>query len=155
MWQRIQTVFLSLVVLCCLLFLFLPIWTGGDVSTSTVQQLFPLHYTVTTDEVRTTQYYPYAITAVLAVASATLAVISIRAFGNRMAQLKMGALNSVLLAGTMLASVFFAKQMLEQYRGHLSYFSLGLLMASVLLNFLANRFIRRDEKIVRNADRLR
>jgi hypothetical protein len=155
MWQRVQTVFLTLVIVSCIVFLFFPIWVSGEAASGTSQQLFPLHYSVLTGGLKSTHYYPYAITAILVIAAATLAALSIRSHGNRMTQLKMGALNSVFLAGAMLAAVIFAKQMLERFGGRISYLSLGLMMAAVLMNFLANRFIRRDEKIVRDSNRLR
>jgi hypothetical protein len=155
MWQRVQTIFLTLVITSCIVFLFFPIWVTGEEASGTSQQLFPLHYSVLAGGLKTTHYYPYAITAILVIAAATLAALSLRSYGNRMTQLKMGALNSVFLAGAMLAAVIFAKQMLERFGGQISYLSLGLMMVAVLTNFLANRFIRRDEKIVRDSNRLR
>ncbi|NJN43253.1 MAG: DUF4293 domain-containing protein, partial [Flammeovirgaceae bacterium] len=49
--------------------------------------------------------YPFAITALLAIAAATLAIIEIRRFDNRMLQIKLGTLNSLFMAGTLVAMV--------------------------------------------------
>jgi len=57
----------------------------------------------------------------------------------------------VVMAG----SVYFASQLAETYPGGKYGFGLYLPGIAVIGNLLANRFIRRDEKLVREADRLR
>lgn len=154
MWQRIQTVFLAIAIITLLVTIFLPIWVYQDAAGQS-HQLYPLHYTIVKDGARTTQYFPYALTAILAIASITLAVISIRNYKNRLLQMKLGALNSLFMAGVIAAAVIFSNQFMKSLQG--GQYGLGLWLPgiAVICNLLANRFIRRDEKIVRDADRLR
>jgi hypothetical protein len=154
MWQRIQTVFLAIVIISLIVTIFLPIWGYQD-STGKIHELYPLHYTFTENGVQTTQYYPYGLTAVLAIASATLAFISIRKYKDRVLQMKLGALNSLFLAGTILSAVLFANQFVKTFPEGKYGFGLWVPGIAVICNLLANRFIRRDEKLVRDSQRLR
>jgi hypothetical protein len=154
MWQRIQTVFLVIVILSLILSIFFPIWEYHDPLGQT-HRLFPMHYTVKEKEVPSTQYFPYAITAILTIAAITLAIIEIRKFKDRVLQMKLGALNSLFLTGVVGCAVWFGTQMVKTYQaGHYG-FGLWLPGVAVICNLLANRFIRRDEKLVRDSDRLR
>ncbi len=103
----------------------------------------------------TTQYLPYCITAVLAVASITLSVIEIGKYKNRMLQMKIGALNSLFLAGTILSAFLLSNQLTKEFGGGQLGLGLWLPGIAVICNLLANRFIRRDEKLVRDSNRLR
>jgi hypothetical protein len=154
MWQRIQTLFLVIVIISLIASIFLPIW-GFQESAGKIHELYPLHYTVIENGVRTTQYYPYCLTAVLAIAAATLAFISVRKYKDRVLQMKLGALNSLVLAGTILSAILFANQFLKVYQAGQYGFGLWIPGIAVIFNLIANRFIRRDEKLVRDSDRLR
>jgi hypothetical protein len=146
MWQRIQTVFLVINIIALLIALVKPIWSLGD------DEVLTPFYLKTADSY---QYLPYSITAAMAVASITLAVMIIRRYTNRMLQIKLGALNSVMLAGLMICAVWFASRLSEGARGEISLFWIILAGVAVISNWLAVRFIRRDERLIRNADRLR
>lgn len=153
MWQRIQTVFLVLVVVSMVVSIFLPIWvqTEGEVT----RQLYPLHFTVIENGARTTTYFPYSITATLMIAVATLAVMTLRRYDNRITQIKLGTLNSLLLAGVMICVVWFYNNVSKEY-GFVRYgINIWIPFLAVACNWLALRFIRRDEKMVRDSDRLR
>ncbi|MEJ0055447.1 MAG: DUF4293 family protein [Bacteroidota bacterium] len=69
MWQRKQTIFLAVTVLCLVLSIFFPVWTVVDGSAE--KMLFPLHYTVKSGDVRDALYFPYSLCAILAIAAAT------------------------------------------------------------------------------------
>jgi glucan phosphoethanolaminetransferase (alkaline phosphatase superfamily) len=153
MWQRIQTVFLVLVVASMLLSLFLPIWKLAEGAREF--QLFPLHFTIIENGERTTAYLPYSITAILMVAAATIAIIEIRRFDNRMTQIKLGTLNSLILAGVMVCVVVFYNNVTKEFGYGRFGLSLWVPFIGVACNWLALRFIRRDEKLVRDSDRLR
>jgi hypothetical protein len=147
MWQRPQTVFLVVNILALAVNLVKPIWALND------QEVLTPFYLKRGD---TYIYMPYALTAALAVASITLAIMIIRRYQNRMLQLKLGALNSVMLAGFMVCAVWFANKLMEQDgRGGVSVWWVVLAAAAVLSNWLAMKFIRRDERLVRESDRLR
>lgn len=155
MWQRIQTVFLILAIISLVAAILFPIWVHEAVGQT--HKLFALHYSITgqSGEMITTQYMPYSTTAILAIASITLSVIEIGKYKDRMLQMKLGALNSLLLAGTILSAFIFSNQLTREFQG--GQFGLGLWLpgVAVICNLLANRFIRRDEKLVRDSNRLR
>jgi hypothetical protein len=102
---------------------------------------------------------PVWIIAVLALASAAVAAYEIFQFRNRFTQLKLGMLNLLLLVATFGAAFYFSNlgeaalnpKLEGQFQPAFYLPTLGL-----ILNLLANRFIRRDEQLVRNSyDRLR
>jgi ABC-type methionine transport system permease subunit len=155
MWQRIQTVFLAMVAICMAIAIFLPIGIFIDPSTGDSHQLYPIHYTIVSNGTRVSTYFPYVITSVLMAAAATLAVISITKFENRITQVKIGTLNSLVLAVVMVAMVWFFNPFAKQYPGGKLGLDLWITFAGVTFNWLALRFIRRDEKMVRDSDRLR
>jgi hypothetical protein len=158
MWQRIQTVFLGITILALIIALIQPIWIlelgsgrvvltpfyllkgGADGSTGAENYI----------------YIPYSLTAVLAVAAITVAILEIRKFNNRVVQIKLGALNTLLLAGMMICAAAFATRLPEQFGGAGRYgYGLYLTFVAVICNWLAIRFIRRDERLVRDSDRIR
>ena len=156
MWQRIQTVFLALVVLSMLTSLFLPIWVSNDPSSEVSHVLYAFHYTTKQGATSTTFYFPYCATAILMIAAATIAIMEIRRYDDRMVQIKMGTLNSLILAGVMISAVVFANQLVKVSTGGWKYgLSLYFPFVGVTFNWLAIRLIRRDEKMVRDSDRLR
>jgi len=154
MWQRIQTVFLGVVIVSMIALIFLPIWVYQP-ETDSAHQLYALHYIQKTNGVASILYFPYSITAMLAVACATIAFISIRKFNNRALQIKLGALNSILMLGIMVCIVIFVLDLAKAHQGGLYGIGFWMVALGVIANFLANRFIRRDEKIVRDSERLR
>jgi len=154
MWQRIQTVFLAITIMALIAAVFLPIWIYEDV-TGKKHELYALHYSVTDNGVKTSTYLPYSLTAMLIVAAATLAWIEITKYRDRMMQIKLGALNSVILAAALGCGVYFASDLVKTFQGGIYGLGLWLPGISVVFNWLAMRFIRRDEKLVRDSNRLR
>lgn len=154
MWQRIQTVFLLVVVVAMVALIFLPIWVHQP-GTENAHQLYALHYTEKLNGVATTLYYPYCITAMLAVAAATVSFISLRKFNNRRLQMKLGALNSLIMLGLMVCIVIFIFDLAKTHPSAMYGMGFWMVAIGVAANFLANRFIRRDEKLVRDSERLR
>ena len=154
MWQRKQTIFLALTGSLMVLTIFFPAWVAEEGGIR--RELYPLHYSVTESGAKTVTYFPYAISAILAVAAATLAFLEIGKFENRMTQIKMGALNSLLMAGSLGGLVVFATQLIERNQMAGQYgLSLWLPAGAMISNMIANRFIRRDEKLVRDSERIR
>lgn len=158
MWQRIQTIFLALVIVSMVLGIFFPIWIGVDGEIT--YKLYPLHFSSyqagENGELIVARYFPYSITAILMVASATIAFMELRRYDNRILQVKMGTLNSLVLMGVMISAVVLANKMTDAHPVNWNY-GLGLYIpfAGVTFNWLAVRFIRRDEKLVRDSDRIR
>ena len=94
----------------------------------------------------------------LAAASAALAVFEIFQFRHRLRQLLLGTVNLLLIAATLGAEFLFytkGEQLLNiRLEGQIMV-AFYLPTLALVLNLLANRFIRRDEQLVRSADRLR
>jgi len=150
MWQRIQTVFLVITILSLVVALVQPIWQVQDGDSLIVLTPFYL----LKDSVY--MYFPYALTAAFAVAGITLSIFEIRRYDNRQLQIKLGALNALILALYMICAVWFSSKLSDQYSVGFSYgLGLYLTFVAVISNWLAIRFIRRDERIVKDSDRLR
>lgn len=155
MWQRIQTVFLVIAIISLIAALIFPIWIHQAVGQTHVLTGFYYSITGQSGEMIANEYLPYSLTAILAIASITLSIVEIRKYKDRVLQMKLGALNSLVLAGTILSAFIFSNQLSKEFQG--GQFGLGLWLPgiAVLCNLFANRFIRRDEKLVRDSDRLR
>jgi hypothetical protein len=154
MWQRKQTIFLALTSVCMVLMIFFPVWVASD--NEVEKMLYALHYTIRSGDARNTIYFPYAAIAILAVAAATVAIIEIGKFENRLLQLKLGALNSLLMMAALGTAVYFATRLIKsnQLAGEYG-FGLYLPAAAMISNMIANRYIRKDEKLVRDSERIR
>jgi glucan phosphoethanolaminetransferase (alkaline phosphatase superfamily) len=158
MIQRIQSVFLLLLALSMLSLLALPLWHKVDALTHQELTLTAFNFRAANMPQPPTNA-PVWIIAVLALASAAVAVYEIFQFRNRFTQLKLGMLNLLLLVATFGAAFYFSNQgeafLNPKLEGH-NLPALYLPTLGLLLNLLANRFIRRDEQLVRNSyDRLR
>ena len=95
MWQRKQTIFLAIAAASLILMIFFPVWQVKTESSSVT--LYPLYLKSMQGEARTDTYFPYSIIAILAIAAATLAIFEIGKFENRLLQIKIGAVNSLLI----------------------------------------------------------
>ena len=151
MWQRIQTLFLALAIIALLVSLVFPIWSGGV--NEEVGILTAFYYLKN----QTYQYNPYSLTAIMAIAASTLAFIEITKYKNRHTQIKIGALNSLFLLATLGCAFYFSNGLMKGLEGNKGQYGLGMWLPfiAVICNLLANRFIRRDEKLVRDSERLR
>lgn len=154
MWQRKQTVFLTIAIACLVGMIFFPVWEAKNETTR--MTLYPLYYGVHQGETNTIVYFPYCIIAILGIAAATIAAMEIGKFKNRLLQLKMGALNALLMAGCMGSAAYLAIQLMQANHIAGGYgVSLYLPGIAMICNTIANRFIRRDENLVKDSERLR
>ena len=149
MWQRIHTVFLALAINVLLVSLIQPIWSIRSETGDTV--LTPFYLLRGTEY----QYFPFALTAILSVASITVAARSITRYKNRILQIKLGALNSLILVGVVGSSVYFATRLISEFQGGGYGLGMYLPLIAVICNLAANFFIRKDERLVRSSERLR
>ncbi len=158
MLQRIQTVFLLLVALCLLLTVFFPIWEGTRVGQDPKYTMTTLYLELDygTDQTPDKQYTPYYWITVLLGVGIYLAIFEITRFKNRLLQIKIGALNSLIMAATLGLSAWLATDVIKATEIPGNY-GVGLFLpgAAMVFNLLANRFIRRDEQLVRSVDRIR
>src|SRR5688572_28341219 len=105
MWQRIQTVFLGITIIALAISMILPIRQGQADGTPVILTPFYLKQS----DVYT--YLPYSLTAVLVVAGMTLALIEIRRYDNRILQMKLGVLNTLILAGSMVCVAVYTMKL--------------------------------------------
>jgi len=153
MLQRIQTVFLALTALFMVAGIFFPIWISPE--TEATYKLFPLQLSVIRETGTEVIYLPFCITAILMAAAATIAIMELRRYDDRILQIKMGTLNSLILMGVMICAVLLSNQLTGEHPVFEYGTGLYLDFAAVTCNWLAVRFIRRDEKMVRDSDRIR
>jgi glucan phosphoethanolaminetransferase (alkaline phosphatase superfamily) len=158
MLQRIQTIFLAITIIGMGIFVSFPVWTkisaGGD------QQalLTAMKLTHQLNAVQSNiDSVPYLL--ILAIIIAGVAAFSIIKFRNRILQSALCAVNSILMS-TLLGLVIYltfykaAKLFDPQTPGDYTIGFYGL-VASMLANVMANRYIRKDEKTVQQSNRLR
>lgn len=157
MIQRIQSIFLLLSIVAMVVMLFSPLWTkenlqtGDAVVLTTTALIYTQKATVLSQQ--TTIYI-----AVLAFTSIAFAFLSIFSYKNRMRQVMYNMLNILVLIGALACLIYFSTKgedlLANPVKGN---FGLGYFMPAfaVLMNSLANRFIRKDEKLVKSVDRLR
>lgn len=166
MIQRIQTVFLILLAIAMICMLFLPLWSKTDVATgeTVVLTAWNLKSHILNDEGEITGAgsVPQTGTIVigfLAIAAAVIAVYEIFQYKSRLNQMKLGMLNSLLIGGTFVAEFYYARVVgVDLVTGtDNGSFQAGFYMPvlALVLNSLANRYIKRDEALVRSVDRLR
>lgn len=167
MLQRIQSVFMFFAALSMIAMLFFPLWEKSDSNTDAVEREYAIMDTYTlkyerhnteTGEIEllgTKNTIPISIGAVLA---AAVMLFSISRFKNRLTQVKLNALFSLIVAGVLGGSYFYitkANALFDETIPGTILIGFYLPMVAMLNNFLANRFIRKDEKLVRSADRIR
>lgn len=157
MIQRIQSLFLFIIAIAMISFLFVNIWQTQTLDGKTVVTLNCLQLSVsqgsTIIKETTTAWL-----AGLAIVTFAAAMVSILSFKNRLRQLQIGMVISILISGILGGVVYYsftAKNLVDNLdKGS---YSFGLLIPalSIILNNLSNRFIRKDEETVRSADRIR
>ncbi len=162
MIQRIQSVFLLLVAVTMVAMLFFPMWQKVDTEQKEKITITPL--TIVHDkenasgEVEVVSEKPIYPIAVLAVVAAAIALFSVFKYENRLTQMKLGALNSLVIGGSLGFAVYYifdAEKLLPMAAPAAYLPGFYFTAAALFFNALANRFIRKDEKLVRSADRIR
>ncbi len=150
MIQRIQSIFLFLVVVLLITFNFLPYWqsAGGDLT------LFSYGYQITEGENTILELGLYAAVAVLSGIGALVALIEIFMFKNRMLQMMMSVINSFIMMITIGLMAYFMYELQKSTPGKFEPGAFTLAMA-MFMNVLARRFIQKDENLVRSVDRIR
>jgi hypothetical protein len=135
----------------------LPLWHKVDGLTHQELTLTAFNFTAV-NMPRPQPVGPIWVIAVLAGASAVLAAYEIFQFRSRFTQLKLGMVNLLLIMATFGAAFYFSNQgeafLNPKLEGDFQP-AFYLPTLALMLNLLANRFIRRDEQLVRSADRLR
>ena len=158
MIQRFQSLFLLLVAAAMVVCLASTAWTKTNPATGESARLtaFALDYTKSGSETTSTPAFYVALLAGLA---AVLAIYSLLQYKNRMRQMVLGLVNSLVMIALLgclsylsvyKGSEFFQPEVRGQYQ--IGFYAV---VVGLISNVLANRFIRRDEQLVRSADRMR
>ncbi|MFC3880202.1 DUF4293 domain-containing protein [Algoriphagus namhaensis] len=159
MLQRIQSVFLFLVGVAMVLTLILPLWTlpviPGVEGSYELTAFTMDRYSVDGEITETTvKWYIGAIAAIVM----TLAFVSIFQYKNRGKQMMINMINSLLMVG-LVAAIFITTNGMVTALGVQESGSYGVgfwaILGAMVMNMLANRFIRKDEALVRSVDRIR
>ena len=150
MIQRIQTIFLFLVVALLIAFNFIPYWQSntGDIT------LLSYAYQITEGESIQLKFGLYTAVAVLSGIAALIALVEIFMFSNRIKQMMLSVINSFIMMITIGLMTYFILVDLSATSGKFEPGTFTLAMA-MFMNVLARRFIQKDENLVRSADRIR
>lgn len=160
MIQRVQTIFLFLVVIAMGITIGSPIWEQADASSATANTWNLSAFMLTNldaagEEIQSSSKW---YIAALAAFAGLLALISIFQYKNRARQMMLNMINSLLMVG-LVAVVFLTtnginKEIASEVAGS---YQIGFwaILGAMVCNMLANRFIRKDEALVRSVDRIR
>lgn len=157
MLQRIQTIFLAITVIGMGVFVSFPIWSKVAASgESALLNATKLTHQLSATQSEVQPMYYLIILAVLVTAVSAYAIVS---FKNRVLQSALCAVNSMLMTVMMGLIIYFtfyktAKLFDPEMPGKYDIGFYGL-VAAMLANVFANRFIRKDERTVQKSNRLR
>ncbi|MEM6735945.1 MAG: DUF4293 domain-containing protein [Bacteroidota bacterium] len=167
MLQRIQTIFMTLAALAMIFVLFFPIWEKSDQDFEdenreyAIMNAFELRYELRNRENEPKELLGTQSTILIsvgAILSALVMLFSITRYKSRKTQVKLNALFSLLSAATFVGIYIYIGKANALFSPEIfGTFLIGfyLPIVAMLNNFIANRFIRKDEALVRSADRIR
>lgn len=155
MFERPQSLFLAVITVSMILLNFYPIWIQ-EIKTSQAE-LNSLTFTLTTNGTEDISQTFYI--AILSVLSAGIAAFALANASDRKKQIKICQINSLVLMVITLACLYplFALDS-EFTSGSLqneAHTGIYFLLAGLVSNMIATRLIRKDERKVRDANRLR
>lgn len=162
MIQRIQSIFLALVAGCLIAMSFFPLWSKADMEAKesvklTAQSMIKNALDESGAEIVVEERSTIFI-AIVALIAAGIAIYSIFQYKNRLTQMKLGALNALLMAATLGLTYWQSTEMtgmLNKVTHDSPLVGFMLIAAALVFNLSANRFIRKDEKLVKSMDRIR
>lgn len=164
MIQRVQTIFLLVAAILLVAALFFPLWSETDLNKQERAELnvYELRYEKVNADGSRGELINVKQTFYLSIflfVGAGIALFSIFQYKNRLRQIQLGALNSLVIAASFMVGyfVYINKAELLVNPSAQGEFELGFYLPIVALicNSIANRFIRKDENLVKSADRLR
>jgi len=156
MIQRIQSVFLLVAAIVTIILLFISI---GDIYTAEAQYTFTCFnvHLPNGQVVMSTIYI-----ALILILSACISIYAIFKYKDRMKQTRIVSINMLVFLIAIMLMIWVFPDFLFQRKGlmqegdifRFNYWIMIFVIPPVCM-FLANRFIRKDEQLVRSADRLR
>lgn len=164
MLQRIQTIFLILGIVANGFLLYFDLYSvnamneNGEVIEEATLSIEKLQYETTLDDYVTYSKPMYWLMGATALVS-LVAFVSIFLFNNRRFQMLIVRLSMLLEAGLVVLFFLFTDRAMEVINNPIyqMQYEVGIFLpiAGVVMFFLANVFIMRDEKLVRSSERLR
>ncbi|MDF1672619.1 MAG: DUF4293 domain-containing protein [Vicingaceae bacterium] len=157
MLQRIQTIFLALVVILGILASFIPVLSFADADSVYIMNLYK---TVSVSETADMLSKNMGVGVLQGVVQ-LLALVIIFLFKNRSLQMKLAKLNILLIALEIAAIVMYIDTVKSAIGEAAKDIEIGIKFGaiipilSLILTYLAIHFIKKDDKLVRSADRLR
>lgn len=158
MIQRLQSVFLLLVAVAMGLTLGFDLWVQEVPDSGEIWELNALFMNHIDGSGEVIQSSSNWYIAAIAAFSGLLAIISIFQYRNRGRQMMINMVNSLFMVG-LVAIVFLTtsginKEMAAPDNGA---YGIGFwaILAAMVCNMLANRFIRKDEALIKSVDRIR
>jgi hypothetical protein len=159
MIQRVQTVFLLLVAIAMVTSTLTPIWL--QVNPMQTQSMEMTAWYTTIREIPGGNIISQSANiyiGILALLTAVMAIYSLLKYKNRKKQLLLNMINALLMGLTLGLVVYTSFKANEGFNPAvggafvLGFYSIAL---GLILNLVANRFIRKDEMLVRSVDRIR
>jgi len=162
MIQRIQSVYLLLAFMMGILVFMFPI---ASFLTETaylkffichIQDLFPDPFSEMKVAGQTFPWFYTIPLAVLQVIICCLVLLTVFQYKNRTLQVKINYL-TILLNVLLVGGIFYFASLIEKQTGAVADYGFGGIfpLVSIVLIFLANYGVKKDEKLIRSADRLR
>lgn len=144
MIQRIQSIYLGLVIILSgFVVFFIQLWVKeGEIGVNL------------TDLLNSKNYFQIVL-AVMYLAVAVLGIMSLLMFKNRMLQKRINGVNilvNLILFGLL---IFNLLSLSGELKDSLKGIGIWLPLGSIVLLFLANRAIQKDENLVKSVDRIR
>lgn len=158
MIQRIQSLFLLLAIVALLLIGAFPIAKFYSQTGIYVLNLFELESLTPDNVIPFVSWFLYPLLA-LVLALVVLNVVAFISFKNRVKQIKLTQiaflLNVILIVGLLFYYIPTIEENTATSSNYQGAYSIYLPLVALIFTLLAQRFIRKDEKLVRSVDRLR
>lgn len=158
MIQRIQSLFLLLAIVALLLIGAFPIAKFYSQTGIYVLNLFELVSLTPDNVIPFVSWFLYPILAIV-LALVVLNVVTLVSFKNRVKQIKLTQiaflLNVILIVGLLFYYIPTIEENTATSANYHGAYSIYLPLVALIFTLLAQRFIRKDEKLVRSVDRLR
>jgi hypothetical protein len=157
MIQRIQTIFLALVVLFGVAAFFFPIMSFTSDGASYMMKLYK---TIARQDLTNTLTNNMGVGVMQGLVQLS-AIATLLLFKNRSLQIKIGKLTTLLIASQIAAIVMYSDTVKSLLGNNpeevIVAFNLGAILPvlSLIAAYLAVHFIKKDDELVRSADRLR
>lgn len=151
MIQRIQTLYLLAATLCVALFYFFPLAVFE--SSTHVFEFFACYLASDGNSETLFNLLPLSVLPALSLLISLLAIFS---FKNRSLQIKLGRLNYLVLLAVLAVSAIFYYKIGESIdiSGKPGFVAI-LPLVAIFFIFMANKAIKKDDNLVKSADRIR